>query len=165
MKKMPLYLGAALAALSLASCEKELEKVNASPQVSAAATLAKPDLLTSGTWQQTGLTVSSPTEGSDKGVSSDMFAHVKPSALIKMVSYKADGTFSLLRGPRPGSTVAEPTAGTWRLSAAADSLILTQAQSVRRLAVTELTNTTLRLTYTQGAGAGKASTYTSVFSH
>lgn len=164
MKKMPLLLGVACAALTLASCEKELEKVNTAPQsASAASMLAKPDLLTTGNWHQTGLSVSTAGEGAAPAATSDLFAHAKPSMLVKSAEYKPDGTFSLLRGPRPGKQTAEPVSGTWHLTAAADSLVLTQDDHTRRFAVAELTATTLRLSYSEGA-AGKGSVYTSVFS-
>lgn len=165
MKKMPLFLGVALAALTLASCEKELEQVNSSPQSAAAAsTLAKPDLLTTGNWRQTGLTVSSAAEGTAPAATSDLFAQARPSMLVQSAIYKSDGTYTLLRGARPGKQTAEPVSGTWRLTDAADSLILKQTDRTRRFAVAELTATTLRLTYSEGP-AGKGSVYTSVFSH
>jgi hypothetical protein len=166
MKKMPLFLGVAFAALTLASCEKELEQVNtASPQISAASTLAKPELLAASAWHQTGLTVSSSTEGSETAAVSDLFAHSKAGMLVANAVYKADGTYSQQRGAREGSPAPAPTTGTWQLSAAADSLTLTQADHKQRLAVAELTATTLRLTYSQAADNGKVSTYTSVYSH
>ncbi len=166
MKKMPLLLAAAVAALTLASCEKELEQVHAAApaQASAASTLAKPDLLAANAWHQTGLTVSSAPAGAE-AATSDMFAHSKPGMLVVSAVYKADGTYSLLRGASTGSQSPEPTIGTWHLNAAADSLILTQADHQQRLAVAELTPTTLRLTYSQGTAGGPATTYTSVFSH
>lgn len=166
MKKMPLFLSAAFAALTLASCEKELEQID-SPVVaeaSATSTLAKPELLTAGNWHQTGLTVSAATEGSSEQATTDLFAHAKPGMLEQSASYKADGTFIVLRGAGPEAQAAEPITGKWSLNAASDSLILTQADQVRRLAVTELTPTTLRLSHTEGAAGSKASTYTATFS-
>jgi hypothetical protein len=164
MKKMPLFLGVALAALTLASCEKELEQVDSSPKSSsAAATLAKPDLLTTGSWRQTGLSVSTAGEGTAPATTADLFARARPSMLVKSAIYKSDGTFTLLRGPRPGQQTTEPMSGTWRLTSSADSLILTQDDHTRRFAVAELTATTLRITHSEG-GAGKGPVYTSVFS-
>ena len=164
MKKMPLFLGVALAALTLASCEKELEQVNNAPlSSSAASTLAKPDLLTTGNWHQSGLTVSAPGEGTALAATSDLFAQAKPSMLVQSAIYKSDGTYTLLRGPRAGKQTAEPVSGTWHLTDSADSLILTQADRTRRFAVAELTATTLRLNYSEGT-PGKGSVYTSVFS-
>lgn len=165
MKKMPLFLGAAAAVLTLASCEKELEQATSSPQASAASTLAKPDLLTSGNWHQTGLTMSEAVEGSEQKATSDLFSHAKPSMLVTSATYSPSGTYTLLRGARPGAQLAEPTVGKWQLNATADSLLITQADHTRRLAVDELTATTLRLTYTEAAANGKGATYTSVFSH
>ncbi|GAC1606028.1 MAG: hypothetical protein NVS3B25_35360 [Hymenobacter sp.] len=168
MKKMPLFLGAALAALTLASCEKELEKVNSTPKSSSAAAVSaqtKPDLLTTGNWRQTGLTVSTAAEGTAQAASSDLFAHVKPAMLVKVATYKPDGTFTQIRGAQQGHQIAEPTIGKWRLNAAADSLIITQTDHTQHLAVTELTATTLRLTYSESVANGKPSVYTSVFSH
>jgi hypothetical protein len=167
MKKMPVFLGVAVAVLTLASCEKELEHVNDSPQTTdAASALAKPDLLATGNWHQTGLTVSAPATSADAAPAiSDLFAQAKPSMLIKAVVYKADGTFSLMRGPRPGSQSAEPVTGKWRLTAPADSLILTQGDRTRRFAVAELTASSLRLAYSDAAAGGKASLFTSAFAH
>ena len=166
MKKLPVILGVAMAALTLSSCEKELDKVeSSSPQVAAASSLAKPDLLAAGTWHQTGLTVSTAVEGSDQAATSDLFAHVKPSMLVVAANYKADGSYTLVRGASAGGVVAEPINGTWRLNAAADSLIVTQAQDTKRLAVSELSANTMRLTYTQAEGGSKPTTYTTVFSH
>lgn len=165
MKKMPLFLGAAAAVLTLASCEKELEQATSSPKASAASTLAKPDLLTSGNWHQTGLTMSTAVEGSDQKATSDLFSHAKPSMLVTSATYSAGGTYTLMRGARPGAQLAEPASGKWQLSTAADSLTVTQADNVRHLAVDELTATSLRLTYTEAAANGKGATYTSVFSH
>ncbi len=162
---MPLFLGAAAAVLTLASCEKELEQVSSSPQSSAASTLAKPDLLTSGNWHQTGLTMSTAVEGSEQKTSSDLFSHAKPSMLVTSATYSSGGTYTLLRGARPGAELAEPSSGKWQLNAAADSLTVTQADHTRHLAVDELTATTLRLTYTEAAANGTGATYTSVFSH
>lgn len=164
MKKIPLFLSVAVAALALASCAKELEQVTSSPQSSSAAsTLAKPDLLTTGNWHQSGLSVSTAGEGPAPAATSDLFAQAKPSMLVQSAVYKSDGTYTLLRGPRPGKQTAEPVSGTWRLTAAADSLTLTQADRTRHFAVAELTATTLRLSYSEEA-AGKSSVYTSVFS-
>ena len=110
--------------------------------------------------------MSAPIEGSSQVASSDMFAQAKPAMLIRMATFKADGTYSQLRGPRPDQAVAEPTNGTWRLNAAADSLIITEANNTRRLAVTELSGNTLSLSFTEGGDKGsKGSTYTSVFKH
>lgn len=166
MKKMPVILAVAVAAMSLASCNKEQELLPTNSQDSSAAaasTQAKPDLLAAGSWHQTGLTVSAPIEGSSQLATSDMFAQAKPAMLLRMVAFKVDGVYSQLRGPRPDQTLAEPTTGTWRLSAAADSLFITETNSTRRLAVTELSGNTLSLSYTEGGQKG--TTYTSVFKH
>lgn len=167
MKKMPAILAVAAAALTLASCNKEQELAapSASQSSSAASTLAKPDLLVAGSWHQTGFTVSAPVEGSNQIATSDMFAVSKPSMLVRMAAFKADGTFSQLRGARPGQAIAETTTGTWRLTAAADSLIITEPKNTRHLAVAELSANTLRLTFTQASEGGKATTYTTVFAH
>ena len=169
MKKMPVILAVAMAAMSLASCKKEQEllptttETQASP---AASTLAKPALLAAGSWHQTGLTVSAPGEGNNPAATSDMFAVARPAMLVRMATFKADGTFSQLRGARPGEAIAEPTNGDWRLNAAADSLIITEANNTRHLAVAELTGSTLRLTFSEGGAAGsKITTYTSVYTH
>ena len=163
MKKMPLFLAVAMAALSLVSCKKEQEQAPSAPHSSAASTLVKPDLLTVGNWHQTGLTVSTAA-GTEAAATSDLFAHAKPAMLIATASYQPGGTYSLMRGARPGGPLPGPTTGKWHLNATADSLIVTQADLTRHLAITELTATTLRLTHTEGV-AGKLSTYTSVFSH
>ncbi|MBF9236950.1 hypothetical protein I2I05_06040 [Hymenobacter sp. BT683] len=166
MKKTPLLLGVALAALTLASCEKELDKVHSSPQSSAAAlALARPALLTTGAWRQTGLTISATDEATNQVTTSDLFPYTKPSMLVTSATYKADGTYSLLRGVRSNGEASTPIDGTWRLTATADSLIETQADYTRRFAVTELTDKTLRLTYSEPNANGKATVSTSVFSH
>lgn len=166
MKKLPVILGVAMAALTLSACEKDLEQVESSaPQVAAASSLAKPALLAAGTWHQTGLTVSTAAEGTDEAVSSDLFDHVKPSMLVVAANYQADGSYTLVRGAAASGAVAEPINGTWRLNAAADSLIVTQAQDTKRLAVSELSANTMRLTYTQAEEGRKPTTYTTVFSH
>ena len=166
MKKMPVILAVAAAALTLASCNKEQELLpSTSPAASAAATLAKPDLLVAGSWHQTGSTVSAPIEGSSQVATSDMFAVARPGMLVRMATFKADGSYSQLRGARPGQLVAEPTTGTWHLNAAADSLAITEGANTRHLAVAELTGSTLRLTRTEGSTGGKSATYTTVFSH
>ena len=168
MKKMPVILAVAMAALSLASCKKEQELLPTTDAQasSAASTQAKPELLAAGSWHQTDLTVSTPIEGSSQLATSDMFAEARPSMLIQMATFKADGTYSQLRGTRVGEPVAEPTTGTWHLNAAADSLIISDANNTRRLAVAELSGSTLRLTFTEGGDkGGKTSTYTSVFAH
>lgn len=163
MKKMPLFLGVAVAALTLASCAKELEQVDSSPQSAAALTLAKPALLTTGNWHQSGLSVSTVGEGATPAATSDLFARARPSMLVQSAIYKSDGTYTLLRGSRSGTQTAEPMSGTWRLTDSADSLILTQADRTSRFAVAELTATTLRLSYSEGA-VGSPSVYTSVYS-
>lgn len=165
MKKMPFMIGVALAALTLASCEKELEQVDNSPKAAPATLLAKPDLLTTGGWRQTGLTVSTAVDGAAQLATSDLFAQAKPSMLVKAATYSPDGTYSLMRGSRGGNSVAEPVTGKWQFNAAADTLTVTTCDQTRRLAVTELTATTLRLTYTEEAASGNPSTYTSTFAH
>lgn len=164
MKKIPLFLGVAVAAFALASCEKELEEVKNPSKSSSVSLLAKPDLLTSGSWHQTGLTVGTTAEGTAQVTTSDLFAHARPSMLVVLATYKSDGTYSLTRGVQPDRPAAQPATGQWRLNAAADSLILTQDDKTRRLAVEELTSSTLRLTQTEDAGNGKVSLYTTVFS-
>lgn len=163
MKKMPLFLAVAMAALSLVSCKKEQEQAPSAPQSSAASTLVKPELLTAGNWHQTGLTVSA-AEGTNASATSDLFAHAKPAMLITTATYQPGGTYSLMRGARADGLLPNPTTGQWHLNATADSLIVTQADVTWHLAITELTATTLRLTHTEGV-PGKLSTYTSVFSH
>lgn len=165
MKKVPVTLSVALAALTLFACEKEQEQAPRVAAVSAASTLAKPALLSAGPWHQTGLTVSGTNEGSDQVATSDLFAHAKPAMLVKSAAYSADGSYSVVHGNRPDGTAAEALTGKWTLSAAADSLVLASPGSTRRLAVAELTGSTLRLTYTEPAANGKGSTYTSTFSH
>lgn len=166
MKKMPVILAVAAAALTLASCKKEQELLPTNTQAAAVAAMAKPDLLVAGSWHQTGLTVSAPVEGGIRVATSDLFALARPAMLVRMAAFKADGTYSQLRGSNPGRAVAEPIAGTWHLNAAADSLLITEATNTRRLALAELTSSTLRVTFTEGGGNGsKVSTYTSVFSH
>ena len=165
MKKVPVILSVALATLTLFACEKEQEQAPSVAATSAASTLAKPALLTTGPWHQTGLSVSGINEGSDKAATSDLFAHVKPAMLVKAAAYNADGSYSLVYGNRPDGTAAEAVTGKWALNAAADSLVLTGTNSTRRLAVAELSASTLRLTHTESAPNGKGSTYTSVFSH
>ncbi|WP_199243488.1 hypothetical protein [Hymenobacter sedentarius] len=163
---MPLFLGVALAALTLASCEKELEQVHGSPKSSAAAAvLARPDLLTTGAWHQTGLTISAANEASKQVMTSDLFPHTKLSLLVTSATYKADGTYSLLRGVHSNGQASEPIDGTWRLNAGADSLIETHADNTRRLAVAELTDKAMRLTYTEPSADGKGATSTYIFSH
>ena len=164
MKKMPLFLAVAMAALSLISCKKEQEQAPSAPQSSAASTLVKPELLTAGNWHQTGLTVSAAAEGANASATSDLFAHAKPAMLITTATYQPGGTYSLMRGARAGGELPSPITGQWHLNATADSLIVTQADVIQHLAITELTTTTLRLTHTEGV-PGKLSTYTSVFSH
>lgn len=166
MKKMPVILAVAAAALTLASCTKEQELLPGKSQAaSAVATLAKPDLLVAGSWHQTGFTVSAPIEGSSQVATSNMFAVARPSMLVRMATFKADGSYSQLRGARPGQLVAEPTTGTWHLNAAADSLAITEGAITRHLAVAELTGSTLRFTRTESDNGSKAVTYTTVFSH
>ena len=168
MKKMTVILAVAAAALTLASCNKEPELLPTNSQESSAAsasTQTKPDLLVSGSWHQTGLTVSAPIEGSSQVASTDMFTRAKPAMLIRMATFKADGTYTQLRGPRPDQAVAEPTTGTWRLNAAADSLFITETNNTHHLAVAELNGSTLSLTFIDGGKGSKGSTYTSVFAH
>lgn len=165
MKKMPLFLGAAAAALTLASCEKELESINGSPQsATAASVLARPDLLAAGAWHQTGLLVS-VVDKEKQIATSDQFAQAKPTVLVKSAVYQADGTYSLLRGARWDGQPAQPVSGTWRLNAAADSLVVTHPDYTQRMAVTELTEGSLHLAYTEPAADGKVVTTTSVFAH
>ena len=169
MHKKSLLLGVALAALTLTSCQKELEQITtATPsKPEGASTPANPGLMSSGSWRQTGLTVSLMPEGAATAETHDLFAQTKPSMLVQAATYRPDGTFSLQRGSRPDGQPAEPSIGQWHLNAAADSLILTQAdKNVRRLAVTGLTATTLTLKYVDEAGSGqKGTSYTAVFSH
>lgn len=163
MKKVPVTLSVALAALTLFACEKEQEQVPSAPAATVASSVAKPELLATGPWHQTGFTVSgvAPTGGAP--TTSDLFAHTKPSALVKSMAYNSNGTFAQVQGDRAG-VAAEPINGTWAFTPAADSLIVTGPHATRRFAVAELTATTLRLTHTEAAGDGTASTYTSVFS-
>lgn len=166
MRKMPVYLVVAMTALTLASCKKEQEQATISPKASSAAsTLARPALLAAGDWRQTALTVTAPNEATNLMVTSDLFPLAKPSMLIRTASYKADGTFTLLRGPLSGGQFAEPVTGEWHLNAANDSLIITQKDYTRTAAVAELTANTLRLVYAEPASKGKLAVSTSTFEH
>ncbi|WP_210516943.1 hypothetical protein [Hymenobacter terricola] len=168
MKKTPLFIAVAAAALTFASCKKEEEKAVASPQaVAATSVLANADLLTAGNWHQTGLTVSVATEAGKPAATSDLFLRAKPSRLIQNAAYKADGTFTLLRGPLSDGKIADPALGKWHLNAAADSLVATEQDHLRSYGIAELTASTLRLTSAAPAADGKASicTITTTFAH
>ena len=160
MKKVPVTLSVALAALTLFACEKEQEP--SAPAASAASAIAKPELLSTGPWHQTGLTVTGAAEGARHAAAVNLFAHTKPSSLVKSVAYNADGSYSQVQGNR-GDVAAEPVNGKWAFNAAADSLIVTGPASTQRFAVTELSASTLRLARTEAAGNGTSSTYTLVF--
>ena len=162
MKKVPVTLSVALAALTLFACEKEQQQVPSAPAASAASAIAKPELLAIGPWHQTGLTVTAAAEGARPAATVDLFAHAKPSALVKSVAYNTDGTYSQVQGNR-GDVAAEPVNGKWAFNAAADSLIVTGPTSTQRFAVTELSASTLRLARIEAAGNGTLSTYTLVF--
>lgn len=163
MKKVPVTLSVALAALTLFACEKEQDQELSAPAASAASVLAKPALLATGPWHQTGLTVTGAAEGASPAATVDLFAHTKPSSLVKSVAYNADGSYSQVLGNR-GDVAAEPVSGKWTLNAAADSLIVTGPAATQRFAVTELSASTMRLSRTEAAGNGTSSTYTLVFS-
>lgn len=166
MRKMPVFLVVAMAALTLASCKREEEQAISSPKSSAAAsTLARPVLLAAGNWRQTALTVTAPNEATNLMVTSDLFPLAKPSMLIRSAAYKPDGTFTLLRGALTSGQFAEPVTGQWHLNAANDSIIIIQKDYTRTAAVAELTATTLRLVYTEPAAKGKVAICTSTFTH
>ena len=161
-------LGIATAVCAFSSCKKDLEEVQqAQPTVVSSA--ARADLLAGSTWHQTGLLVStassaasaaSATAGAAAPVSADLFSHVSPGLLEVSTSFSADGTYTVLKG----GTGAQPTIGHWQLNTAKDSVTLTLPNQVRRLALTELTPTTMRLSFTDAANGG-ASTYTTVYAH
>ena len=163
MKKVPVTLSVALAALTLFACEKEQEQVPSATAASAASAIAKPELLATGPWHQTGLTVTGAAEGASPAATVNLFTRTKPSSLVKSVAYNADGSYSQVLGNR-GDVAAEPVNGKWVFNAAADSLIVTGPTSTQRFAVTELSASTLRLARTEAAGDGTSSTYTLVFS-
>jgi hypothetical protein len=156
MKKIPVMLGILAAVGSLFSCRKESEKVTPTSAVAANATA--PAQLAAGAWHQTGLLVS--TTGTDKQVvSADLSAHVNPRMLDQLATFETNGTYTVVKG----GVAPEPKTGQWKLSATSDSLTLTLPTQVRRLAVTELTTSSLRLSFTDVAANGVVSTYTSVY--
>ena len=157
MKRIPVILSLAAAACSLLSCRKDLEEATPTPAASAAA--SRPAQLASGSWHQTGLLVSTAT--ADKVSEADLFAHVSPKTLDQLASFASDGTCTV----RKGGADSPPDAGRWQLSAAADSLTLTLPRQVRHLAVTEMTDSQMRLAYTDAATNGSVTTYTSVYGH
>jgi len=135
-----------------------MEVINPAPTASATAA-SRPVQLTAGAWRQTGLLVS--TTGADKIVATaDLFAHVSPGKLDQLATFGADGTYTLLKGG-----ASQPKQGTWRLSAGSDSLTITLPDHMRRLAVAELTASSLRLTFTDAASSGAVSTYTATYAH
>ena len=144
------------AASSLLSCRKDLEE--ATPKAPDSAALSRPAQLTSSNWHQTGLMVSTAAAG--KVTDADLTAHVSPKMLDELASFQADGTLALRKGGAEGI----PSVGRWLLSPAGDSITLTLPEQVRRLAVTELTASTMRLAYTDAAANGAVTTYTSVYS-
>lgn len=150
-------LGVAAAVCSVASCQKETEETPVPQAVAASAALS--EQLAAQEWHQTGLTVN--TVGGDQPVSADLFSHVKPGMLDHSVSFQKGGSYSVLKG----GDQAKPVIGRWQLNSTNDSVTLTLPDQVRRLAVTELTPTTLRLAFTDAEVNGKVSTYTSVYSH
>lgn len=159
MKRIVVLLSAATAVCSLLSCRKELEEVNPTPTAATTAA-SRPLQLAAGAWHQTGLQVS--TTGADKQVvKADLFAHVSPGLLVQQATFGADGSYSVLKG----GANAQAKQGRWQLNAANDSITLTLPDQVRRLAVAELTPTSLVLSYTDGATNGSVSTYTSTFAH
>ena len=168
MKKLPVLLSVALAALAVSACKKEVEELQ-SPRAAAASVAdatARPALLGSGGWHQIGLEVSTLAPGAREAATSNLFDHLKPSMLVQQASYSSDGSYSAIYGAVPGApTGPRRVQGTWKLNAAADTLVLALPDHTQRLAVRELTATTLRLAYTDAAANGSVATYTSVFGH
>ena len=150
-------LSLAATVCSLLSCRKDLEEAN--PKAVATAALSRPVQLASSNWHQTGLLVSTTT--ADKVTEADLFSHVSPKTLDQMTAFQADGTYAV----RKGGAEAVPEVGRWLLSPAGDSLTLTLPKQVRHLAVTELTDSKMSLSYRDAAANGSVTTYTSVYSH
>ena len=128
----------------------------------AASAIAKSELLATGPWHQTGLTMSGPAEGASPATTIDLFAHTKSSALVKLVAYNAGGTYSQVQGNR-GDVAAEPVNGKWTLNATANSLIVAGPHATQCFAVTEVSASMLRLARTESVGNDTLSTYTLVF--
>ncbi|MDO7852474.1 hypothetical protein [Hymenobacter convexus] len=156
MKKVTLMLGLAAAVCGLPACQKDLEETPTPQSVAANAT--RSEQLAASNWRQTGLTVSTVSGG--KTVSADLFSHVSAGTLDQSVTFQADGVYTALKG---GTN--NPLVGRWQLNSSSDSVTVTLPGQVRRLAVTELTPASLRLSFTDAAVNGSVSTYTSVYSH
>jgi hypothetical protein len=167
MKKSPVLLSVALAALAVSACKKEVEELQnpAAAAANVADATARPALLSSRGWHQIGLDVSTLAAGAREPATSNLFGHIKPSMVIQQAGYQPDGTYRALYGATPGAPGPHQVQGTWKLNAAADSLVLTLPNHTQRFAVRELSATTLRLTYTDAAVNGSVATYTSVFGH
>ncbi|MBC6989518.1 DUF5004 domain-containing protein [Hymenobacter sp. BT491] len=165
MKKLPLFLSLA-ALFSLAACEKETVELKDPGQQSATANAVqtKSNTLASGSWRLTAMTAASAAEAGKGVVTTDLFFLVKPWLRDNQIQYNADGSYLLDEGTLK-ATPADPQQlpGTWKLNATGDSLTVTLKGSVRRFGVAELTPTVLRLTQTNAAAEGQASTITSVF--
>ncbi len=72
----------------------------------------------------------------------------------------------VVRGTRQPNEAPRPITGKWTLNATGDSLLVAEGENTRHMAVTELSATTLRLSYVESAGNGTPpSTYTTEYSH
>ena len=134
--------------LCVSACKKEVEELQ-NPRAAAASVAdatARPALLGSGGWHQVGLEVSTLAPGAREAATSNLFDHLKPSMLVQQAGYQPDGSYSAIYGAVPGApTGPRRVQGTWKLNAAADTLLLALPDHTQRLAVRELTATTLRL--------------------
>ena len=169
MKKAPVLLSVALAVLAVSACKKEVEELQ-NPTVATAASVAdataRPALLGRSGWHQIGLETSTLVPGAREPATANLFGHIKPSMLVQQASYQPDGSYTAVYGAVPGApTGPRQVQGTWQLTAAADSLVLTLPDRSQRFAVRELTATTLRLAHTDTPVNGSVATYTAVFGH
>lgn len=160
MKKLPVFLSLLASTLVFASCEKEIEELkDPAQEVAAAAANAqsKPELLATGPWHLTSLTLAAPAPAP----AVDILPRMKAAQRDNLHLFKADGSYVLDEAAlKAYSEAPQQLTGTWKLTG--DSLTVSQPDITRHFLVEELTPTTLRLKLTQPSAQG-VTTYTSVF--
>lgn len=167
MKKLPVYLSLALALTGLASCEKEIEEV-AKPAAEAGAPQAQQtpqELLSSGQWRLTDLTITSKQNGAADNATVSIYGQLKSTMRDNLTQFSPDGRYLLDEGAtKVNPSQLQQKLGTYTLSEDTKSLTVKMADTERHYAVEEIGQNKLRLTLTEGEGAA-AVTYTSTFAH
>lgn len=153
-------------ALNFSACKKKENKSSSTAASTVDSTQIKQrtQLLTSGNWKMTEMTVS-PGISSGGTITTDWFSKLDTCSKDNFTTYYTNKEFVIDEGAtKCNPNDPQTTTGTWVFNSNATVLSLTQSGGNKTWNVVELTNSNLKINYT-ASSSGETYTYSTTFTH